>query len=285
MLYDDDMIGHVEEPFSTFGERWAYNDYEYPKVSVIIPTFDSASKVSYTIESVLSQRYPDFEILVVDAKSSDRTVEIVKGFRDEKIRLFIVSEANLPQMINHGITTASGFYINVLIPGYFYLHDRVLHTIMSFALDHSKPCLAYGGSIMREGREDPEVLFHPFSLSILHKGRIPTRLSSMWFRTDRLRMHGKFNRVYSQRIGFNFLCHIVQCPELKVAALPYVLSDDVFGGKSLRKPWRHFVETCKIIFRDFGWIAMWRWFFCYQDDLRIIIVRILRKIKLAFVGR
>ena len=49
-----------------------------PTVGVVIPTYNTAGYISEAIESVLSQTYKDFEIIVVDDGSTDNTYEVIK---------------------------------------------------------------------------------------------------------------------------------------------------------------------------------------------------------------
>ena len=56
-------------------------------VSVIIPAYNAEKYIKDAIDSVLKQTYPYFEIIVVDDASQDKTVEIVRSFKDERIRL------------------------------------------------------------------------------------------------------------------------------------------------------------------------------------------------------
>lgn len=63
------------------------------KVSVIMPTFNRAATIQRAIDSVLSQTYRDFELIVVDDGSTDGTADIVRANRDERIFL-VVSESN-----------------------------------------------------------------------------------------------------------------------------------------------------------------------------------------------
>ena len=58
-----------------------------PRVSVAIPTYDGAAHIAACVESVLAQTLEDFELVVVDDASSDRTIEIVRGFDDDRIRV------------------------------------------------------------------------------------------------------------------------------------------------------------------------------------------------------
>ena len=59
-----------------------------PRVSVCIPTYNGAATIAQTIESVLSQTFADYELVVVDDGSTDGTAEIVAGIRDRRVSYF-----------------------------------------------------------------------------------------------------------------------------------------------------------------------------------------------------
>ncbi len=52
-----------------------------PRISLITTAFNAASSISYTLDSVLSQKYNDFEHIIIDAKSSDETLQIIESYR------------------------------------------------------------------------------------------------------------------------------------------------------------------------------------------------------------
>lgn len=83
-----------------------------PEVSVIIPTFNRGTVIEESINSVLSQTYSDFEILVIDDGSTDNTKEIVEKIGNKKIR-FIQLGKNCGACYarNVGIENAKGKYI------------------------------------------------------------------------------------------------------------------------------------------------------------------------------
>lgn len=64
-----------------------------PKVSVIIPAYNTQAYVVRAVESALGQTERDIEVIVVDDASTDATVEVVKGFSNERLRL-VVNERN-----------------------------------------------------------------------------------------------------------------------------------------------------------------------------------------------
>lgn len=71
-----------------------------PTVSVIIPSYNHERFVQECIQSVLNQTFQDFEIIITDDASIDRTVEIIEQFDDPRIKLFKHS-------INQGVSIAA----------------------------------------------------------------------------------------------------------------------------------------------------------------------------------
>lgn len=86
-----------------------------PFFSIIIPTYNREKHISETLESVLSQSFGDFELLVIDNQSSDRTKEIVCSYKDERI-FFYQNEQNYERCYsrNRGIDLSKGKYILLL---------------------------------------------------------------------------------------------------------------------------------------------------------------------------
>lgn len=86
-----------------------------PKVSVIIPSYNHEKYVAECIQSVLDQTYEDFEIVVTDDGSTDRTVEIIEGFTDARITLFkFPRNRGACIAANNCLQHASGQYVAVL---------------------------------------------------------------------------------------------------------------------------------------------------------------------------
>jgi len=86
-----------------------------PKVSVIIPTYNRAHLVRRAIRSVLNQTYQDFEVIVVDDCSTDNTAEVLKEFKDNRIK-YIRHKVNrgVAAARNTGIKVAEGSYVALL---------------------------------------------------------------------------------------------------------------------------------------------------------------------------
>ena len=94
----------------------------YPKISLITPSLNQGQFIEETIQSVLSQKYPNLEYIVMDGGSSDNTLAVLKRYSSQ---LTWVSEKDTGQTnaINKGLRMASGdilAYLNaddLLLPG------------------------------------------------------------------------------------------------------------------------------------------------------------------------
>ena len=89
-----------------------------PLVSVVIPVFNCEKYLKEAIESVLAQTYKNCEIIIVNDGSTDRTIEILEGYRYyENLRLMHhESHANRGVSISRklGVTSARGDFISFL---------------------------------------------------------------------------------------------------------------------------------------------------------------------------
>ena len=95
-------------------------------VSVIIPTFNRAYCLSRTIQSVLDQKFQDFEIIIVDNCSTDNTDEVIESFNDERVILLkLNNEGIVAASRNLGIKKAKGKYVAFLDSDDWWLPNKL----------------------------------------------------------------------------------------------------------------------------------------------------------------
>lgn len=78
------------------------------KVSVIMPVFNVEKYIAKSIESVLNQTYSNFELLIVDDGSPDKSINVVKKFNDDRIKIIHKSNGGLSDARNYGMIHATG---------------------------------------------------------------------------------------------------------------------------------------------------------------------------------
>lgn len=82
-----------------------------PKISVVMSAYNEEKYVKDAIESILAQSYGDYELIIINDGSTDRTREIVESFKDPRILLVNQENRGLIRSLNRGIGMARGEYI------------------------------------------------------------------------------------------------------------------------------------------------------------------------------
>lgn len=83
-----------------------------PKVTVLMPVYNCELYIKEAVDSILNQTFSDFEFLIIDDASTDKTVDIIKTYSDIRIKLIEKSvNTGLTNSLNYGLTIAKGKYI------------------------------------------------------------------------------------------------------------------------------------------------------------------------------
>jgi len=93
--------------------------------SVIIPTYNRASLISRAIESVISQTFEEWELVVIDDGSTDDTKSVVEKYKDDRIKYFYQENKERSAARNKGIELSSGDYICFLDSDDYYKDNHL----------------------------------------------------------------------------------------------------------------------------------------------------------------
>ena len=128
----------------------------FPKISVVIPSFNQGQFLEETIQSVISQQYPNLELFVVDGGSKDNSIEITKKY--ERHITWWVSEKDKGQSdaINKGFARATGEIITWLCSDDLYTSGTLARVADYFLKQPENVGLIYGGiTAFKNGVDHP----------------------------------------------------------------------------------------------------------------------------------
>jgi len=85
-----------------------------PPISVVLVTYNHEAYVAESVRSILAQTSREFELIVVDSGSTDKTPEILRSFKDERMSVLTIDNRGPSHAINAGIAMARGDYVALL---------------------------------------------------------------------------------------------------------------------------------------------------------------------------
>lgn len=104
--------------------------FEYPKISVVTVCFNSINIIEDTLNSVLTQDYPNLEYVVIDGQSSDGTVEILKKYQAQLGVFLSEPDSGVYDGMNKGIRHSSGEYLLFMNAGDIFYSDSALKELV-----------------------------------------------------------------------------------------------------------------------------------------------------------
>jgi len=102
-----------------------------PLVSVIVPTYNRCGLLKEAVESVLGQTFKDFELIVVDDGSSDKTGTVIKKY-EGKIRYYFKENGGVAAARNLGVKMAAGKLIAWLDDDDFFFPEKIAKQVRFF---------------------------------------------------------------------------------------------------------------------------------------------------------
>ncbi|MBF9222144.1 glycosyltransferase family 2 protein [Hymenobacter ruricola] len=99
-----------------------------PYFSIVIPTYNRAGLIGATLDSVLAQDFPEFEVLVVDDGSTDHTAAVVQAYTDSRLHYLPKANAERGAARNYGLARAQGEYV-LFLDSDDRLHSNHLSTL------------------------------------------------------------------------------------------------------------------------------------------------------------
>ncbi|GGB90831.1 glycosyltransferase family 2 protein [Dyadobacter sediminis] len=178
---------------------------EFPKLTVITPSYNQADFLERTILSVLNQNYPNLEYIIVDGGSTDKSVDVIRKY--EKHLSWWVSEKDRGQVhaINKALEKATGDYISFQNSDDVYFPDTF--RIFGEAARKSADDILYGDLYMittdDEVTEILKTTSYNLNCQILEGMQIHNQ--SLFFKRSLVEKYGKFDESFRFAFDYEFI--------------------------------------------------------------------------------
>ncbi|KKQ75754.1 MAG: Glycosyl transferase family 2 [Candidatus Woesebacteria bacterium GW2011_GWB1_38_5b] len=135
---------------------------EFPRISIIIPSYNKVKYIGETLWSIVSQKYPSYEVIIQDGGSVDGTVEVIKKYAKKYSSIMWESKKDRGQVdaINKGLRRATGKIVTYVNADDVYL-DNALRTIGRSYIETPDKMWFVGKGIVidGEGKENVSIFY------------------------------------------------------------------------------------------------------------------------------
>jgi glycosyltransferase len=236
-----------------------------PRISIITAVYNHQSCIRLALESLFSQSFTDYELIVIDGGSTDGTVDVLEGYRNRITHLISEPDEGIYDALNKGLRLASGEVVGFLHSDDCLASEDVLKKIN--ALFEATDADGVYGDLEYVSRKDPARVVRSwksraFSPELLQKGWMPPHpaffIKRKWYTT-----HGLFDTRYTISGDYDLMLRFLELPEFRAVYLPQVLVRMSTGGisnRSLSSILKKSMEDLRIIqkHRLGGWGTLLR---------------------------
>lgn len=241
----------------------AESNRNYPLVSIVTPSYNQGKFIKETIESVLTQNYPNIEYIVMDGGSKDETVDILKSYGD-RIKWVSEKDGGQADAVNKGIRAASGEIIGWLNSDDTYLPGAILQAVKFFQRQTDV------GMVYGEGyhtKENGEIIdrypTESFNMDRLAQNCFICQPTA-FFRKEVLLQVGMLNKDLHLCMDYELWMRIGK--QFEIAYIPYFFATSRMyeDNKTLSRRKEVFTEIIRTVRSHYGYVPL-SWVFGYMD--------------------
>lgn len=172
------------------------------KITVVTVCYNAEKTIEMTMQSVLKQSYKDIEYLIIDGKSNDRTLDIVRKYeRDSRVKLVSEKDNGLYSAMNKALNYCAGKYIIYMNSGDIFYDSRVVEEMVP----HLMYDLVYGNVVRKTQGGNKLEKYHGKSkiMLLLLIGKMMSH-QSLFTKTDIMKLYG-FDERFKICADYNFI--------------------------------------------------------------------------------
>ncbi len=205
-----------------------------PKVTIITASFNNENSIEETIQSVVNQTFKNIEYIIIDGKSTDKTLRIVDKYKEKISKIISESDDGIYDALNKGIINATGEIIGFLHADDIFADNFVIEKIVgTFQISD---CEIIYGDLQYVAKENVNKIIRnwkssTFDYKSLKKGWMPAH-PTFYARKSLYNKYGKFNINYKIAADYDLMMRFIGKHKVKPEYFPEVFVKMRIGGKS-----------------------------------------------------
>jgi glycosyltransferase involved in cell wall biosynthesis len=197
-----------------------------PEISVIVPIYNGSAFLAETLSSLLTQTFDNYELLAIDDGSTDDSADIVRSFKDKRVRLIQKENAGLCHTLNLGIAEARAPFIARSDQDDISFPDRLERQLLVMK-DHPEAIGLFSYveklGIKHFWSNKDKVVMKPGQLKEYQPIEDGCLLcSTMFIRTPALRSIGGFRQAYYPVDDWDMECRLAQTGKVLIMLEPLI---------------------------------------------------------------
>jgi len=243
------------------------------KISIITVVRNNEKTIKDAIESVLGQTYKNIEYIIIDGKSTDGTVEVIKSY-DNKISKFISeSDKGLYDAMNKGIKLSTGDVVGILNSDDFYINEFVIERVVK-EFEEKKTDSVFADLVYVKSQNVNKIVRYYdsgyFNPSKFAYGWMPAH-PTFFVKRSVYEKYGLFRTDLKTSADFDILARFLYTHKISYSYIKEVLVKMRLGGvsTSISSIWVNNIEQLKI---------------CRQNNIDTDIFKILSKYPSKLIG-
>ena len=223
------------------------NSGDFPLVTVLMTCFNAELTIKESVMSIVNQDFTDWELLLVDNKSDDRSIDQIRFLQDDRIRI-VVPPIHLERTaaLNFGIKNCRGRYVAILDADDISEPSRLSNQVAMLNVDHELVGVGTFFSVIdQEGKEITRTSFdnNPLAISRQMSHNLLLVHSSMMFRSESCSKVNAYRSEYKYAADFALWLDLLQIG--KLGAVPKYLTKIRMSPNSLThdKTYKRYVIT------------------------------------------
>jgi len=204
------------------------------KISIITASFNSEAHIQSCLDSIAFQTYENIEHVIIDGKSTDKTLEIIDRHPFKPAKVISEKDKGIYDALNKGIKNATGDIIGFLHSDDIFENEYVIEELVS-AFEESDSDLVYG-NILHVHQENTKKIYRtwnslPFKKDLLKKGWMPPH-NGLFVKRKIFLKHGTYDINFKISADYEWILRVFSKDSIEVLYMDKLILRQRIGGKS-----------------------------------------------------